>query len=392
MKSQIIDFFKARFSRKERLSHDERRVFLNTQLTCLTAILVSGIASQFHFSSGMTSTAYQIAALGGVSALALIYTAVSRHTRFVTRPLIVLLSFAGMYALTIGSEKTNVSLWLLILPPVIMFNLGLRRGLILVTGLFLLSSLILLYPIFPAYSAYSATYKIRYLSVLFCTIFFSCGIEYSRYKIQQRLQHITEKLQQQACSDPLTNLANRRHMYDLMRHERARSRRHGIVYSLVLADIDNFKHVNDIYGHNAGDAAITHTAKTFTRHLRQEDYIARWGGEEFLLLLANTGAQEANAVTERIRTTLMNSKFLAGDQELSITASFGIYTNDPFSKLEKSIDQEIHEADMCLYKAKQTGKNKTVQYRAFTKKCNQIQTHSHRTEKLAAPENGDSTS
>ncbi len=333
--------------------------------TCIAAIIVSGVAAALYYTNGFTIYASHVLIFCLFICLFLVYSQITGRTKNPTTVFMGMLVLAGLHLLNSSSEITNTSIWMLLLPPLITFNLGLKRGIILLVLMFIGASVILLLPGLPSYTSYSSTYKLRFLSVLFCSMFFSGSSEYARYKTQQRLQVLTEKLQQQASSDPLTNLANRRKMYELMNREKARSKRHGLVYSIVIADIDNFKQVNDIYGHSAGDAAITHAANIFTRHLRQEDYIARWGGEEFLIMLANTGAQEAYAVTERIRTTLMNSSFTTGDQRISITASFGICTSSSDSGEDTSLEQEIHEADMYMYAAKKTGKNKTIQYLTF---------------------------
>ncbi|HIJ89496.1 MAG: diguanylate cyclase [Desulfobulbaceae bacterium] len=148
--------------------------------------------------------------------------------------------------------------------------------------------------------------------------------------------------------DPLTGLANRRHMEIIMHDNLSRAKRSGTVFSVIMFDIDHFKKFNDTHGHDAGDEILVETTKIAASTLRDIDLKVRFGGEEFLVLLPETGLPEAHEVAERIR--------LAVQEEVSITVSLGV------TSYRDGDDQEIliKRADTALYQAKNQGRNRVV--------------------------------
>jgi len=122
-----------------------------------------------------------------------------------------------------------------------------------------------------------------------------------------------------------------------------------------MLDIDNFKRINDTYGHDVGDLVLKSLAETIKGILRKNDYIIRYGGEEFLILLPNATIDRAIKVAEKIRREIENKKIKIGDKEIKFTVSLGvseIYTSD------RSLQNAIKRADEKLYKAKKKGKNR----------------------------------
>jgi diguanylate cyclase len=125
---------------------------------------------------------------------------------------------------------------------------------------------------------------------------------------------------------------------------------------LAVWDIDFFKHINDTYGHKSGDKALVIIAKLLSKHCRRSDFIARFGGEEFVMLLPATQAQSAALVAEKLRETVENSGFNANGNKVSITMSCGLT-----EYIDGDTNESIFErADSALYKAKQSGRNKCV--------------------------------
>jgi len=159
-----------------------------------------------------------------------------------------------------------------------------------------------------------------------------------------------------ATQDELTGLVNRRHMMELLRAERARQQRTGRGASLVLIDLDHFKRINDGLGHQIGDAVLRTFADSVVHGLRETDVLARWGGEEFLLMLPETEASEALQTVQRMRDSLMPLAFEAIAPGLELTFSAGLATCRPGDSIEAVIDQ----ADQAMYRAKQAGRNCTV--------------------------------
>jgi two-component system, cell cycle response regulator len=175
-----------------------------------------------------------------------------------------------------------------------------------------------------------------------------------------RLHQIVER---QALLDGLTGLANRRQAEEALAAELARSQRFGSPLAVVLADLDDFKSVNDRYGHATGDAVLREFAKVLRTTVREIDLCARWGGEEFLLVLPGTDADGAEHVADRIRHTLARTPIeTTGDSPLYVTASFGVAAYP----LVTAADELVAAADAALYDAKHAGKNTVVAARAPT--------------------------
>lgn len=159
-----------------------------------------------------------------------------------------------------------------------------------------------------------------------------------------------------ATQDELTGLSNRRHMTALMMTERGRQHRSRNPISMVLMDIDHFKRINDGCGHQAGDQVLQIFADVITHGLRAGDSLARWGGEEFLLMLPNTSAEDALTCVERMRGQLAARSFEHIASQLTVTFSAGIGVCD----LEDRLDAIIDRADRAMYRAKTAGRNRTV--------------------------------
>ena len=167
-----------------------------------------------------------------------------------------------------------------------------------------------------------------------------------------RLHRIVE---QQATVDGLTGLANRRHAEEMLARELARSARFGGPVGLILADIDDFKAVNDEYGHPIGDAVLREVAGALLGTVREIDLAARWGGEEFAVVLPGTDVVGAAHAAERIRDALAHRDMFAPDgARLRVTASFGVASSSPGTTSEKL----VKVADEALYRAKRAGKDR----------------------------------
>lgn len=164
-------------------------------------------------------------------------------------------------------------------------------------------------------------------------------------------------LEKQAYTDYLTGLNNRRSFIEKTEIELYRKERYGRELSLIMFDIDYFKLINDKYGHNVGDLVLKEIANICRLVLREIDIIGRIGGEEFAILLPETGIKEAVMVAERLRIAIENAKVLAFDKEIKFAASFGVtVTNNS----NKTINELLNQADTALYKAKNSGRNKVV--------------------------------
>jgi len=171
--------------------------------------------------------------------------------------------------------------------------------------------------------------------------------------IEEQKDHI-KMLERQIREDPLTGLQNRRYLDLQLSLEFERARRYGNNLTLVMADIDHFKNINDTFSHLIGDKVLKEIAKIFRRRCRRIDIIARYGGEEFVLLLPMTGAEKAYMVCERIRIAIENYNWSRIYPELTVTISMGI--SDSIG-IENNHDL-LAAADKKLYEAKNTGRNR----------------------------------
>ena len=156
--------------------------------------------------------------------------------------------------------------------------------------------------------------------------------------------------------DQLTGTLNRRGLEEVFDKEIGRAKRHHSPLCLGVLDVDNFKKLNDMLGHDAGDAALTHLASTVRNALRPQDTVARYGGEEFVVLLPDTELDAAREVLVRVQRELTKHYFLHENQKILITFSAGVTQLPP----EETRDQAIKRADELMYQAKNTGKNKVV--------------------------------
>ena len=187
------------------------------------------------------------------------------------------------------------------------------------------------------------------------------SIAFDREKaLSTRLEEANRDLKMLASKDPLTGLFNRTFLNELLEKEWMRSRRHGTLLSVILADIDNFKRVNDTYGHQAGDLALQKVADVMKKCLRKDDYLARYGGEEFLFVLPQTGLEEACKAAERLRNAVRNLViFFSEGKRHSLSISCGVSTALP-ENMDENIDLLIQRADQALYEAKGAGKNRVL--------------------------------
>ncbi len=229
--------------------------------------------------------------------------------------------------------------------PVASFILKGKRGIIWSFGfLFLFSVVIVLKDIFNKGVDYS------YLSDAYFSYLLILLIIYFYEEIYDRSKKSWKKL---ATTDKLTDCINRYAFEDTLNREVERARKYSYSLSIILFDLDNFKEINDNYGHLKGDDVLKMTADIVRSLLRKTDFLCRWGGEEFLILATYTDKRQAFRLAERIREAIESTDF---GLPIKVTASFGVTDLEE----DDDIDSLLARADKALYEAKKTGKNKVI--------------------------------
>ena len=162
-----------------------------------------------------------------------------------------------------------------------------------------------------------------------------------------------EKIQRQATTDGLTGLVNHKTFYEILEKELWRSRRHGGQISLLMVDVDNLKKINDVYGHRAGDKAIREISRRIKECIRQIDTAARYGGDEFAVILLNTSLEGASVVARRMVEAVANTPTVWNKEQIKLSISVGLSQYDA----DNSPEDITSRSDQALYTAKQAGKN-----------------------------------
>jgi diguanylate cyclase (GGDEF)-like protein len=175
---------------------------------------------------------------------------------------------------------------------------------------------------------------------------------YARMRAAERLVRLERDLMELASTDPLTGVLNRR-AYFTLAHDAVEAARRGSTLAVVMMDLDRFKKINDVYGHDSGDAAL----RAVVQAAREEGAVfARLGGEEFAFLLPDWTAADAAVLAERVRARIAETDIAVGDAVLKMTCSFGVAAWEA----DEGIDGLLKRADIALYQAKTGGRNRVV--------------------------------
>ena len=179
------------------------------------------------------------------------------------------------------------------------------------------------------------------------------------HKLAQTIRELETSrraLAEQATTDPLTRLKNRRAFFENGAKQMSVARRYGTDFSIIVADLDYFKRVNDSFGHQAGDEALIAVARILLQMTRTEDTVARVGGEEFAALLPDTNRLGAAVLAERVRAAVEHERFVVAEQTIQLTLSIGV-ASYAVERVETA-DQLLNIADQRLYLAKKLGRNR----------------------------------
>ncbi|MBL4832713.1 MAG: GGDEF domain-containing protein [Pseudomonas sp.] len=205
-----------------------------------------------------------------------------------------------------------------------------------------------LFELLNVYTQQHENYELDEVIPLFFTLSISLTVFATRRVIE--LVELVAKTEELSLRDPLTELYNRRYIREVFYNELDRNRRNKTQLAIVMIDIDDFKQINDTYGHHAGDQTLIQVSKLILSVCREVDIVSRWGGEEFLILCPETNSSQGQLVSERLLAIINSHEF---SDIKDVTISIGVVC----SNLGESFEAIVNRADDCMYKAKNNGKN-----------------------------------
>ncbi len=258
---------------------------------------------------------------------------------------LIVLFVSSSSSLTNFSDISSI-VWVTTHTMCMFFAVGFKKG--IRWNAVLISVFISSYYIHPFYADIPNVPFPIVINIILATLFATSIMAFFVYQVEAN----EKKLEKYANFDALTRIYNRRFITKAIEHLSDKNRRSAgnDSFSLILLDIDNFKQINDTLGHNVGDEVLNRIASILNQQLRKEDIAARWGGEEFLLLLRRTNVEQAYLVAEKIRQIISGTNFI---HNIKVTVSVGIVEKNE----SDSIRALIHRVDAMLYYSKRKGKN-----------------------------------
>lgn len=275
----------------------------------------------------------------------------------------IYLSSTGVMAISGGIHSSSVS-WQIFVPVAAFIMIGLRAGLrwgalsfLTVLTFYILESVGALQHIV----GFETTLSDRLFDLLGAIVAVSIAIWYSDFLKSRSLIELEEtkaQLNYYATVDPLTNTFNRRHFLELSERKIRRTHTSKGNASFLLFDIDHFKKINDAHGHMIGDQILHGIAQICMKHLRTDDILGRFGGEEFVILLPETKLEDARNIAERLRLLVENTPLETDIGPIKTTISIGIALTERTHSV--TIEQLLSRADRAMYLAKRSGRNRVI--------------------------------
>ena len=275
----------------------------------------------------------------------------------VARALLAFVLVASFLYLLAGAPDSSALLWCLTIIPVLVGCFGYRHSMLILGALFTVS-LWLFYAAgnFWLMPAYSDVTVVRFLSSFVVLSLFAVAMDNAHSRSLNRYKDLSRRVDQIAHQDQLTQLPNR---HDMERRLEKKYQQYRLVnqpFSILLADLDNFKFINDRYGHDAGDDVLHAIGALLSEPLRGEDVVARWGGNEFMVLLPTANSEAAVNIAERLRAQAGKLALEAQGDTLRTSLSIGVASIDKCT----GIDDLISTAENGLYQAKHMGRDMVV--------------------------------
>ena len=353
-----------------KLTFEEERKRLFFILTNLLAILLLLGLAVSHYFSEMYRHAIVNIIFSGISVAIIIFSRKYKdglnYYRFAT----LIGSVLCIYVATQGENHGYKILWFYVMPGIVFFLLGKTEGFFIsLAMLFCLLLLIALPQELTGAARYEPAFHVRFIATFLIILAISWSSENMResYKVQLQNKNLSlesdkkiiseaeRKMRELAHNDELTGISNRRAVLNVLELKIKNATKDSTL-AIGLLDIDNFKAINDSYGHQVGDSVIQEVALRIRKTIRKNDIVGRYGGEEFLVLIDNPGKNNAFLVFEKIREIISNTVISTNSGNIKVTASIGVSVFD-----EKHTSSDLIKiADQALYQAKAAGRNKTV--------------------------------
>lgn len=335
-------------------SEEARVARLLTGLSAMAILFLLGIGAKAWFATHTTHAGvlWFFAALVALNMLAYAHSGNRQHQK---AGMIVIVGLLFGYLVVTGGESNTGPLWFYVFPPLLFYLTDLKTGTAVLLLCCLLAAVVFQFPDLPWVTAeYTTDFKIRFFATLTFESLFCFVLEASRLKARSELMELARAHEYAARTDELTGLSNRRDMQHRLNQEFSRYQRSGHHFSVALIDLDLFKRINDEYGHDAGDEVLREFSELIRRVIRQTDVAARWGGEEFLVLLPDTSLLQALTLAERLRAEVASTPFTFSGKRLPVTVSAGVCS---IAKTG-TVAELLKQADVHLYSAKEDGRNR----------------------------------
>ena len=326
-------------------SLDERRLYVSTLIYSLICVPVLLVFAVLDFIAGSIQLGSVLLANALFTLFIQILTIFKKNITYIKNVSVLQITAISIYLVVTGGHDGTGLLWTFLVPNITFFILGFTAGTAF-TVLYIVTVGVFFF-IVDTPMSYSIIEMSRYLAAYCAVSLFAAGFEYSRALTVKQLHNVNERFKALAISDPLTKLLNRNGFHSAIEKITPLLKRNNAYLTVLVLDLDNFKQINDQYGHAAGDLVITRVADVIATNLRENDIAARWGGEEFLVFLPATAEQGAVHVAEKIRCNVNSLIVQWKDHVLNVSVSIGVAASRT-TELEKLISI----ADKKLYQAK----------------------------------------
>ncbi len=340
------------------LDPEEKRRRTSAVFILLISILAISSFSIYHFFAGN----YLISILNWAACFSFLATVVyirkKEKASFVYW--IISVSFGIICSIITAIDRTEIAylFWAFTLPPIAFSILGHKKG-IAVNIVFLFINLFLMstaWKIFPT-APYSGFVVVRFAVIYVMLTLIIFAYEASQQILINYIQKEKDKFEKASMYDALTGLSNRLDIMTKIEAERERQLRLGNPFTLILGDVDNFKDINDTYGHDSGDYVLKKIAGILKDQVRGIDHPSRIGGEEFLIMLVETDINDCRKVAERIRKEIESTVFSYRHANFSVAMTFGL---SAYQGVDDNVEECIKRADQALYIGKSQGKNRVI--------------------------------